>query len=423
MIVNLLPQISYNNYNYSVQNTITKQPKLRLRPQLSADTVSFTARIPKPKHEHTFFMDALERGYDSAESGLIAKAKEFHGSLKRVAEKLKGLGFEYDEAYNSASPLKKKKNFLDKYERQGSARDIIRGTLYWQDQQDVMAFKKFLEEMKEEGWILAPMRKYDSKIGDFVKNKNGSIIKYPDLEIRQEGVTVESLAPLGEYLQRAEISRPRESTYADWQMRFVSTKDKGSKEFRQECELIFLYGPRYKDAKELEHKYVYEPVRKLKKLHVDMDPEHHQKGSAGYIIASNFKEIQKRLVQFISQPLYQNAFNADLKIKDAEKLPVEISKSYANLIINYAKGIQKAIPSYYSQVSKELLKDEQVIESIKSTPSYLFRDDKTIVPKEIKDAKRDIRQKLAGWKEADNEGIVEILGDLRQTIERFAVKD
>ena len=45
----------------------------------------------------------------------------------------------------------------------------------------------------------------------------------------------------------------------------------------------------FRDAKEIEHKYVYEPRRKLKKLHVDMEPEHHPKGSAGYSIASNFK--------------------------------------------------------------------------------------------------------------------------------------
>jgi len=418
MIINSLPRNSYNCNHYHVQSN---EPTLRLKPQLKTDTVSFCAK--PPKFDNTFFMDALGRGYDSAEHGLIAKAKEFHGSLKRVVERLKPLGFEYDEAYNSASPIKKKKNFLDKYERQGSARDVIRGTVYWQDQQDVMAFKKFLEEMKEEGWILAPIRKYDNGIKDSAVNKKRTFVRYPDLEIRQNGVTVESLAPLGEYLQRAEISRPRESTYADWQMRFISTKDKGNTELRQECELIFLYGPKYKDAKELEHKYVYEPVRKMKKLHVDMDPGHHQKGSAGYTIASNFKEIQKRLVQFISQPLYQNAFNADLKIKDAEKLPVEISKSYAHLLINYAKGMQKAIPSYYAQISKELLKDEQVVASIKATPSYQFKEDKTISDKEIKTARKELRRKLIDWKEQDTDRMLEVMGDLRQTIEKFSAKD
>ena len=416
MIINSLPQ---NNYGYKYNTNRSDAPMLRLKPQLNADTVSFCAKAPK--FDNTFFMDALGRGYDSAEPALIAKAKEFHGVLKRVTEKLKAFGFEYDEAYNSASPIKTKKSTLDKYERQGNAQDIIRGTIYWQDQQDVMAFKRFLEEMKEEGWILSPLRKSDPSTGDFVRNKKGNIVKFPDLEIRQEGITTETLAPLGEYLQRAEITRPRESTYADWQMRFISTKDKGMQEGRQDCEVIFLYGPKYKDAKEIEHKFVYEPIRDMKKLHVDMNPEHHPKGSAGYTIASNFKEIQKRLVQFISQPLFVNAFNADLKIKDAEKLPVEISKSYGNLIMNYAKGIQKSMSTYYTQISKELLKDEQVIASIKCSPSYQIRDNKTISPKEIKEVRREIRQRLAAWKDEDTERILKVIADLKQTVDKFVV--
>lgn len=416
MIIKSLPQ---NNYGYKYNICHSDAPMLRLKPQLNSDTVSFCAKAPK--FDNTFFMDALGRGYDSAEPALIAKAKEFHGVLKRVAEKLKAFGFEYDEAYNSASPIKTKKSTLDKYERQGNAQDIIRGTIYWQDQQDVMAFKRFLEEMKEGGWILSPLRKSDPTTGNFVRNKKGNIVKFPDLEIRQKGITTETLAPLGEYLQRAEITRPRESTYADWQMRFISTNDKGMMEGRQDCEVIFLYGPKYKDAKEIEHKFVYEPIRDMKKLHVDMNPEHHPKGSAGYTIASNFKEIQKRLVQFISQPLFVNAFNADLKIKDAEKLPVEISKSYGHLIMNYAKGIQKSMSTYYAQMSKELLKDEQIIASIKCSPSYQIRGNKTILPKEIKDVRREIRKRLADWKDEDTERISKVIVDLKQTVDKFVV--
>ena len=408
MIINSLPRTSYC---YNQNSQVQCAPMFRLKPQLSADTVSFCAK--PPKFDNTFFMDALGRGYDSAEPGLISMAKEFHGALKRVTEKLKAFGFEYDEAYNAASPTKKKKSVIDKYERQGNAQDMIRGTIYWQDQQDVMAFKKFVEEMKLEGWTINRLKKKDPQTGKLMKG-----VGFPDIEIRQQGITSESLAPLGEYMQRSEITRPRASTYADWQVRFVNQKDKD-----HECEVIFLYGPHYKDAKEIEHKFVYEPIRDMKKLHVDMEPEHHPKGSAGYTIASNFREIEKRLIQFISQPLYANAFNADLKIKDAEKLPVEISKSYAHLIMNYAKSIQKAIPSYYSQITKELLKDEQVMESIKASTPYKIRDDKTITPRQIKDARRDIRQKLIIWKEKDTEKMLKVLGDLKLTIEKFLVKD
>ena len=411
-------QNSFVDYN---QQQSVRNQTLKLKPQLVADTVSFGARMPK--YDNTFFRDALSRGYDSIEPELIVMAKEFHAGLRKAIEKVKAYGFEYDVEYNSKCPIKHKNSVMDKYERQGSAQDMIRGTIYWQDQQDVLAFKKFLEAMKEEGWVLSRLRKKDPETGGFVKGKNGQVMRFPDLEIRQNGITQESLAPLGEFIQRAEISRPRESTYADWQMRFVNSNEKIKMEDRRECEVIFLYGKNYKDAKETEHKYVYEPIRELKKLHVDMNPEHHPKGSAGYSIASNFKEIQKRLVQFVSQPLFVNAFNADLKIKDAVKLPVEISKSYSQLITHYMNVIKKSIPTYYKQINTELLKDERIIESIKSSPSFQIRSDKAIDATEIKDTRRAIKERIAGWKEDDTEMVKKVAEDLKETLEKFVVKD
>jgi len=405
--------------NYNIRNKKTQT--LRLQPQLSCDTVSFGARAPK--FENSFFMDALSRGYDSIEPELIITAKKFHASLQRAIDKVKAYGFEYDVEYNSKCPIKHKNSVMDKYERQGSAQDMIRGTVYWQDQQDVLSFKKFLEAMKEEGWILARFRKIDPETGKFIKGKNGQILRFPDLEIRQNGVTEESLAPLGEFIQRAEISRPRASTYADWQMRFVNENKKAKIEDRRECEVIFLYGKNYKDAKELEHKYVYEPIRELKKIHVDMDIEHHPRGSAGATIANNCKEIQKLLVQFISQPLFVNAFNADLKIKDAVKLPVEISKAYSNLIINYANSVRKMMTTYYKELNTELQKDERIIESIKSSPSFQIRTNKTIDAQEIKETKRDIKNRLADWKEEDSERMNKVIEDLKSTITKFGTKD
>lgn len=419
MLISAIPQFRYySNITVKEQNQSNSTP-IDISHKLSQDTVTFSGKIPN--YKNSFFMEALGRGYDSAESGLITKAKEFHKSLKKAVEKVKEFGFSYDEAYNSKCPIKKKASVLDKYERQGAAQDLIRGTVYWQDQHDITAFKKFLDAMKEEGWEIAPFRKADNATNEFIRNKKGSIIKYPDLEIRQYGITQESLAPLGEFIQRADISKPRASTYSDWQIRFIKSNEKGKKEDRQSCEVIILYGPHYKDAKEIEHKYVYEPVRKLKKLHVDRNPEHHPKDSAGRTISENLKEIEKRLIQFISQPLFTNAYNADLKTKEAE-IPVEISDAYANLITNYAKGIKKSIPQYYKQMSKELLTEEKIKESIKATPSYNFRSDKTISPQEIKEQKREIREKLLFWEEQDSDRIDEVLKDLNETICKFGIK-
>ena len=402
-----------NNYPQNRINYFHSQP--------AKDEVSFSGKLPKV--DNTFFSEALGRSYDAGKPKFIAIAREFHASLKRVAAKLQAYGFTYDDAYNTAHPVKTKASFLDKSKRQGSVQDIIRGTVYWQDQQDIPAFKKFLEEMKKEGWEIAPLRKRDPNTDGFVKNKRGSIIKFPDLEIRQNGITAESLAPLGEFLQRAEISKPRSSTYADWQMRFISTKEKGMREGRQDCEVIFLYGPHYKDAKEIEHTYVFEPWRKLRELHVDMNPTNHQKNSSGFTIAENVSEIHKRLVQFVSHPLFTNAYNADLKNKNAIKLPVEISNSYCNLIMNYAKSIEKALKPYYKEKAGLIAKDEQVAELIKQSPAYLIREDKNISAKEIKDKRAELKEYLDKCQQDDIALVREVRAMLQKTIDKFGLKD
>ena len=154
-----------------------------------------------------------------------------------------------------------------------------------------------------------------------------------------------------------------------------------------------------------------------------MDIEHHPRGSAGSTIANNCKEIQKLLVQFISQPLFVNAFNADLKIKDAVKLPVEISKAYSNLIINYANSVRKMMTTYYKELNTELQKDERIIESIKSSPSFQIRTNKTIDAQEIKETKRDIKNRLADWKEEDSERMNKVIEDLKLTVTKFGIKE
>lgn len=405
------------NINDKKRNNVQKINFLRT---LEADTVSFSGKIPK--NPNTFFMDALGRSYDSSEQKFISSAREFHVALKKVSEKLKAYGFSYDEAYNSGNTVKKKHSVMQKYERQGGAQDIIRGTVYWQDQQDISAFKKFIDEMKTEGYEILPQRHVDPNTGDFVRNEKGTIIKFPDLEIRQNGITEDDLSILGEFLQRAEISRPRESGYADWQMRFISVKESGKKEHKQPLELIFKYGPKYAEANDIEHKYVYEITRKFKLLHIDLNPEHHQKNSAGEKIAQNIKQINKRLTQFISQPLFINAYNADLKIKDAEKIPVEISKGYCNLINGYVSSIVKLMPKYYQEMSKGLLSEEQIINAIKNSPEYQIRFNKEITPREIKEKRTQIRSRINDWKEADMLELRGVQKDVKTTIDKFGEK-
>ncbi|MBO6273485.1 hypothetical protein J6O48_12005, partial [bacterium] len=70
-----------------------------------------------------------------------------------------------------------------------------------------------------------------------------------------------------------------------------------------------------------------------------------------------------------------------------------------------------------------LLKDERIIESIKSSPSYQIRIDKAIDEKEIKDTKGAIKERIAGWKEDDSEMVKKVAEALKETLEKFVVKD
>ncbi len=418
MLINSITPFNLShNINDKKANNVQNHGVLK---PLECDTVSFSGKIPK--NANTFFMDALGRSYDTSEAKFISMARDYHIALKKVSERLKAYGFFYDEGYNSGNTVKKKHSVIQKYERQGGAQDIIRGTVYWQDQQDISAFKKFIDEMKKEGYDILPQRRVNPETGDFIRNERGTIIKFPDLEIRQNGIKEEDLSILGEFLQRAEISRPRESGYADWQMRFVSAKESGNKENKQALELIFKYGPKYAEANDIEHKYVYEISRKFKLLHIDLNPEHHPKNSAGEKVTQNIKQINKRLVQFISQPLFTNAYNADLKIKDAEKIPVEISKGYSNLLSGYMDSIIRLMPKYYQEFSKGLLSEEQVVGAIKNSPEYQIRFNKEITPREIKEKRAELRDLVTSWKEADMQELGSIKTDLKTTIEKFGEK-
>ena len=121
--------------------------------------------------------------------------------------------------------------------------------------------------------------------------------------------------------------------------------------------------------------------------------------------------------------MFVNAFNADLKIKDAVKLPVEISKAYSQLITNYANTIKRLIPTYYRELNTELLKDERIIESIKSSPSFQIRQDKIIDEKEIRDTKKAIKGRISDWKEEDAERIKKVMENLKITLNKFVVKE
>ena len=117
-----------------------------------------------------------------------------------------------------------------------AVRDGMRATMYMPNA--ATGYEKIVKEMEALGYKLADTFAEDSK-GFMIIGKDGMPIMTKDIAIR-----------MGEKAQP--------SGYEDVQMRFI----KKGKIF----ELIILPGPNYHAVKEMEHKAVYEPIRKYKEL-------------------------------------------------------------------------------------------------------------------------------------------------------------
>lgn len=402
-------QILASRQKYNTNSRCTQHSNLN---GLSADTVSFTAR-KNTKESTNVIAEAIQQSYLLQVGKFIESAKNFHIGLKNACEKLSDEGFVYDEVYNSKHPVKSRASFIDKLERQGYVQDAVRGTVYWTDQQNIQSFKKFIDTMKDEGYEIAVIKTLNPETGKWVRK--------PDLEIRQNGITPEDLEILGPFLSKAEISKPRSSTYSDYQMRFVPSNKIGKKENRQPLELIILYGPHYAKAKELESKYVYNIARTMGKLHIDTKKMYPEK-TPGRRIANNVDVIKTRLREDISKPLFMNAYIADAKLRGEEKLPVVISKMHSEMLDGYMSGIRQKIPLYYKDARQKFKSDEYVKNLIEQSNEYKLRDDKTITSDEIKERKRFYMDRLDVMEAEDISTIAKAQEMLKATIEKFGEK-
>jgi len=416
--MNIAP-VSFNFANpYNTKRAVFNSSN-NTQPNISAylqqDTVTFSAKS-KPENKKTektgvtSMIDALEKSYLDSEERFIKTAAEFHQALERACSTLEEEGFSYDKDYNSKHPVKSLDAYIDKYARQGYVLDTIRGTVYWQNQHDIAGFKKFLKAMENEGYVI-----------HIIKERNpvtGEIEKIPDLEIRQKGITKEDLAILGSVYKNADISEPRSSTYADYQMRFVKKKKAGN--HNPPLEVILLYGHNYAAAKEKESKYVYNITRTLNKLHVDLKKEYPEK-SPGRSIANKADIIKTRLREDISKPLFTNAYNADLKIREP-KLPVIIPQMYGEVLNNSLCVIEKKIPMYYKEMRKSLKDDECIKNIITKSTGYKIREDKKISPEEIAATRARLYELIPKYEAEDIGTIATVRMMLDKTIQKFGEK-
>lgn len=390
-------------------NTSAVSPKFSNT--LSADTVSFSGKNPaKPI---SIIGNAIEQSYLSRVEKFIDYAKGFHSSLKNACTKLADEGFSYDEVYNSKHPIKSFDSYVDKYERQGYVQDTVRGTVYWSNQSSIDSFKKFLDTMHDEGYEIAVIK--------VLNEKKGKLEKLPDLEIRQNGISKEDLAPLGQFLQKAEISKPRSSTYADYQMRFVPIKKSGKNENKQTLELIMLYGPHYAKAKELESKYVYNIARSFDKLHINLKEKYPENTPVRRIV-NNVDVIKTRLREDVSRPLFMNAYNADLKLRGEAKSPVVISKVHSKMLDGYISGIRQKIPMYYKELKQKIKSDDYIRDVIKRTRDSSVPQDTPVSKAEVDRYRCFYRDRLETMEAEDISVIAKAQEMLKETIEKFGEK-
>lgn len=409
MNILITPNLADKKCNFAINNgqIFSAYPKRGLQYQnlmpLAKDTVSFTGKTDESTR---LLENAIKTLYDSFEPKTQIVATKLHKSLETVCSKMSEMGFSYDPIYNAKHPIKTKKSFYDKLGRQGSVKDLVRGTVYWKNQQDVEAFGKFIEEMKEEGWKVATFRKIDSD--------TKKMTTFPDVEIRQDGIVKEDLHVLPPLLQRSEISRPRRSTYSDWQVLFTNG-DMAS-------EVIFLYGPKYAEAKEAESQFVYNIIRCFKEnFHIDLNASF-KDYTPGKRIASNVNLISNRLIEDISRPLFTNGKNADLGIKGEQKLKPSISKIHCSEIDGLMNGIRQKISKYYSALKKEIKTDEYIINYIKNSYEYSLRENKTISPEEIKIVRQKLKNLLPVYEAEDIGSAVTAHEFLKKTIAKYGEK-
>ena len=413
MNLTITPNFKLFNYQQA-QQLRAKNIKDTNTSSEKADAISFTAR-KMPDHIFSPFSNAVEQSYLSQLGKFVDSAKEFHGALARVCAKLEDFGFVYDKTYNSKHPVKSQLSYIDKFERQGYVQDAVRGTVYWLNQQDIGAFKKFIEAMKEEGFEIATFKRFNKDTKKFVK--------VPDLEIRQSGIEKKDLEILGPFLSKAEISKPRTtSRYSDYQMRFVNSHKRGKSENKQPLELIILYGPHYSKAKEAESKYVYDIVRLLEKVHINLDINYPERSPARRIV-NNIDVIKTRLREDISKPLFLNAYISDAKLRGEEKLPVVVSKVHAKMLDGYMSGVRQKIPLHYKEMRQKAKSDEFISKLIANTVDYKERENKNITPEEIKAFRESYLDKLMVLEAEDIAIVAKAQDMLKETLDKYIEKE
>lgn len=372
-ISSITPFQNDKRVKFSVNTNSTQLLKPKFSKTLTADTVTFSGGMTKVSD----FIEA-QIGADAGRLSRIATT--YLDILESVAFRLKDKGFTFDRAYCEQNPVKSPKSYTSKIVRSGKFKvpDTIRATLYCNNPYDLSTLNDFLlPEMKKRGYVLSET---EMPIKDLMKRgyipteeelKNLSLEKtVADLDIRLEDVgdQVGKLAPELRY----SIGKPQKSGYEDIQMRFIRDFDK--KKSPVQHELIILFGPNTANAKHIESEKVYNNLRKLDELRIDLSDK--TIGSHSYRAGRYIDLIKQMFRGKVSEKLFLNAKNRD-KYEIFEDIPISFSKEDVDLFESYFSGLNDRISSCY----KERKNNSKASDTARRQITTDFRHDKAEISK------------------------------------------
>lgn len=323
----LTPNTFFFSNNRGNSNRIKNARANNLAP-LSADTVSFTGRIPKPATNTV--VDFLEEQFVQKAVQLVSLADDYLAADERVAKRLAHLGFSFDRTYCELNPVKTKKSYRSKISRSKDLKvpDTIRDTVYCKDPYDLSKLDLYLKEKEAEGYVVAMEEKelislmkrgydpteeiqalskylkgtksqkskqqlirtfknkgYDTKEVNRMLNEilkldhepsNSEYLEFvghlnkenPNLDIRLDDVK-DKIYLLPKKYQYC-IGSPQKSGYEDIQIRFVRKSDVEGKSRKtpELHETIILFGRNYAEAKHRESERVYSFLRGFGELNI-----------------------------------------------------------------------------------------------------------------------------------------------------------
>ncbi len=417
-------QITPNFQNYIKNNQNFTNKRNIYSPNyannLVKDTVSFGSGKNKATEAATevvreTFRDLIKTTYESQLPSHRAMGDKFMDTIAAIADKFKEYGISFDREYCGPATVKGTDSYLLKFLRSGAVpADPIRSTMFNDNPYNLKVLNDLiLPEFEKRGYVIQVIP--DKMAGRKV------LTRKPDFDVRLADLDEKAISALDEHLRPC-IGGPQKSGYEDIQMRFIDIY--ANKKNQVPHELLILFGKNYANAKHDESYYVYDITRALKDaMHISKieNPPLH---SPEKRVKDNIKIIAETLNSSISKLLFFNGKNMDFH-KDETQIPIEISKTTANVLTGLMEGIRNKTLLYYGakvKQAKSMEYQSEIIRQIKLSSEYKEREDKTIYAADIEAKREEILNRIKAQKAEDLSIIRAARERLEETLEKFGEK-